>query len=283
MSKPAIGNVSDTAFWVAVYREQETQRPDALFHDPLAARLTGARGKAIASKVMGSKVFSWTLVMRTCVIDSFIQTTVTEGVDTVLNLGAGLDTRPYRLNLPSSLRWIEVDYPHMIEFKEQQLADEKPVCNLERLGLDLGNWDERKNFFTKINDQSKRVLVLTEGVVLYLTPESVVSLADDLRQQPHFRFWVVDYFSPESIRHMKGPRWKKQMRNAPFHFLPEDWLGFFNKRGWKARETRFLDDESEKRGRAVPTVWWVKFVRLIPGISDRLYRNFSGYILLEPK
>ena len=40
----AIDNISDTARWVAVYRAQETARPDAIFRDPFAERLAGERG-----------------------------------------------------------------------------------------------------------------------------------------------------------------------------------------------------------------------------------------------
>jgi O-methyltransferase involved in polyketide biosynthesis len=42
-----IGNVSDTARWVAVYRAMETARPDAIFRDPFAERLAGERGLEI--------------------------------------------------------------------------------------------------------------------------------------------------------------------------------------------------------------------------------------------
>jgi O-methyltransferase involved in polyketide biosynthesis len=43
MSEPLIQNVSDTAFMVAVYRAMESERPDALFHDPLVRKLAGER------------------------------------------------------------------------------------------------------------------------------------------------------------------------------------------------------------------------------------------------
>jgi O-methyltransferase involved in polyketide biosynthesis len=39
---PLIENVSDTARWVAMYRAQESSRPDALFHDPFAERLAAS-------------------------------------------------------------------------------------------------------------------------------------------------------------------------------------------------------------------------------------------------
>jgi O-methyltransferase involved in polyketide biosynthesis len=49
VTDPLISNVSDTARWVAVYRAWESARPDALFRDPLAGRLAGERGRAIAA------------------------------------------------------------------------------------------------------------------------------------------------------------------------------------------------------------------------------------------
>src|SRR5436853_7717232 len=93
-------HVSDTALWVAHYRAEESARPDALFQDPYAQRLAGERGRRIAN-AMGrtSKYTRWTLVIRTVVIDRFILEAVAAGADTVLNLGAGLDSRPYRLTL----------------------------------------------------------------------------------------------------------------------------------------------------------------------------------------
>jgi O-methyltransferase involved in polyketide biosynthesis len=53
-----------------------------------------------------------------------------DGVDTIVNLGAGLDTRPYRLELPYRLKWFEIDFPQMIEYKNGQVADQNPRCQL---------------------------------------------------------------------------------------------------------------------------------------------------------
>ena len=72
----------------------------------------------------GSRYTGWSVVIRTHIIDSYIRELIQEGVDTIVNLGAGLDTRPYRLDLPPSLHWIEVDFPHMIQLKEDRLANE---------------------------------------------------------------------------------------------------------------------------------------------------------------
>src|SRR3989441_5301510 len=105
---PLIRHISDTARWVAVYRARETQRTDALFRDPYAQRLAGERGEAIAAAAAAGRD-DWPFPIRTFLFDSYITEHVASGGDLVVNLAAGLDTRPYRMDLPASLRWVEVD------------------------------------------------------------------------------------------------------------------------------------------------------------------------------
>src|SRR2546427_252302 len=107
-----ITHVSDTARWVALYRAMESERPDALFRDPYARRLAGERGERIVASMRRGRAMAWPMIVRTAVLDELILRAIErDGVDTVLNLAAGLDTRPYRLPLPSSLRWVEADFP----------------------------------------------------------------------------------------------------------------------------------------------------------------------------
>jgi len=141
-----IRNVSDTAFMVAGFRALETEREEPLFRDPLAAKLAGDHGRKILATVPKTFVGAWSVVIRTVIIDALIQRAVNEGVDTILNLGAGLDTRPYRMDLPRGLRFVEVDYPHVIELKETHLAEEDPSCRPERIALDLTDRAARKAF-----------------------------------------------------------------------------------------------------------------------------------------
>ena len=58
------------------------------------------------------------MVARTKVIDDVIMTAIGEGCDQVLNLAAGLDTRPYRLGLPKDFTWVEADLPGLLAEKE---------------------------------------------------------------------------------------------------------------------------------------------------------------------
>ncbi len=281
MAGNQIENVSDTALWVAVYRAQEGERANPLFKDPLAARLAGARGFEIAKGVTGPQYTAWSLVIRTVVIDRYIQSAIAAGIDTVVNLGAGLDTRPYRLELPPELHWIEVDFAHLIQHKETVLAQERPACRLERISLDLSDRVGRRELFKKIASESKRALILTEGVILYLENQQVAELAEDLRAHPQFALWIIDYLSKRSLAFVRKRR-KKELKNAPMVFDPANWFGFFKERGWKVREIQYLPEVSQMLGRKVPMPW---FARLLSPLMSRKMkdemRQYLAYALLE--
>jgi methyltransferase (TIGR00027 family) len=287
MSDSLIQDVSDTAFMVATYRAIETARPDALFRNPLAAKLSGEHGERIVEDLpQRARLGRWVIAIRTCIIDAFIEKAIADGVDTVLNLGAGLDTRPYRMRLPSSLRWMEVDYPKIIALKESRLAGDTPSCRLERVKLDLADEPARRALFAAIAAQSTKVLVLTEGVIPYLTTDEVGSLADDLLAQSAFRYWVIDYLSPFARRWRERMGRKMKMENAPFRFAPGDWLGFFTARGWKVEDMRYLSEEADRLGRQpqflLRDVLWAALRRLAFGKGQlEAFRKSSAYVLLE--
>jgi methyltransferase (TIGR00027 family) len=283
-----IEHVSDTAFMVAVFRAQESERPDALFRDPLAARLAGEHGRRIVA-ALPRRAFmgGWSVVIRTCLIDDYLRAAIAEGADLILNLGAGLDTRPYRMDLPATLRWVEVDYPHVIQLKEARLAGESPRCQLERVAIDLADAPTRARFLADTAARSKNILVLTEGVVPYLSPEEVGALADLLRQHPSYRRWIVDYFSPESYRYRERSGMKRVLKNAPFRFEPTDYFGFFKQHGWQPKTLRYLVPEGEARKRPFPAPPYVRlWMRLLRPLMSQArldtMRQFSGYVLFEP-
>src|SRR5215510_3526437 len=132
MSDPEsrIRNISDTARWVAVYRARETERKDAVFRDPFARRLAGERGEQIAASMSFAEKNSWPFVARTWLIDNVISSQVKRGTDMVVNLAAGLDARPYRMNLPGSLQWIEVDLPEILAYRKMSFETKRPSVRL---------------------------------------------------------------------------------------------------------------------------------------------------------
>ncbi len=232
--EPLIRNVSDTARWVAFYRARETERSDALFRDSLARRLAGPRGEEISIAMSWSRHDLWPWTMRTVLIDQFITDQVAQGVDTVINLAAGFDARPYRMNVPVSLNWIEIDLPELIDEKEKILADEKPRVRLERIRLDLADSAARRDIFEKLGPRTKKALIITEGLLVYLTREQVAELANDLARPPSFRRWAIDISSPALLR-LLAKSFARHLgeANAPFKFGPPEGVEFFAPAGWK--------------------------------------------------
>jgi methyltransferase (TIGR00027 family) len=266
-----IQSISDTARWVAVYRALESERPDALFRDPYARRLAGERGAALVREIHRGRDSAWAMIVRTHVLDEMILRAVQGGVDTVLNLAAGLDTRPYRLSLPPSLRWIEVDLPEILAFKETELAGERRACSLDRVALDLADAHARRAFFRKVRAGSRKTLVVSEGLLLYLEPEAVASLAEDLHAQPVFQTWLFDLVSPGLLRGLQRS-WGKTLAGGgvALRFAPPEGAEFFRPRGWNAVEVRSTLEEAGRLGRTMPLS---PLVRLLARLMTRRQRE----------
>jgi methyltransferase (TIGR00027 family) len=241
LPEPLIRNISDTARWVAVYRARETERPDALFRDPYARALAGKRGEEIAASMPHANRNMWSYTMRTYLVDDLIISQVREGVDMVINLAAGLDARPYRMALPASLQWIEVDFPEILAYKEEILGNEKPECALERVRLDLSDATARRKLFERLGRQATKALILAEGLIIYLAADEVVSLGKDLATPPSFQRWILDLASPGLLRMLQKKLGSQlDQAGAPLKFAPAEGPDFFTRCGWQPIEVRSL-------------------------------------------
>jgi len=276
-------HISDTALWVAQYRVMESERPDALFRDPLARKLAGERGERLVRE-MKVKDFAWPMIVRTAVMDEILLRSIArESVDAVLNLAAGLDTRPYRLPLPPALRWVEADLPGIIAEKETLLRGETPVCRLERVAADLTDPAARRRLFRDAAAGARRVLTITEGLLAYLADDQVAALADDLHAEPAMRLWLIDIASPR-LKKMLERRIGKHVNaaQAPFRFAPAEGTAFFEPHGWKEREFRSTFEEGVRLGRKPRMAWLFRLLsRLGPPARREELRRMGGIVLLE--
>ena len=247
---PAVQHISDTARWAAVYRARETERPDAVFRDPFARRLAGERGEEIAKAFPFHEKNSWSWVTRTYVFDSFIREQISEGVDMVVNLAAGLDARPYRMDLPASLQWIEVDLPEILSYKEEILGGEKLRCKLERVRMDLADTRARQELLDALGRRATKVLVLSEGLITYLTEEQVGTLGEDLARPSAMQRWVFDLSSPGLLKMIqKSTHGGFSDSVARLQFAPANGPEFFVSHGWQLQEARALLKIAARIGR----------------------------------
>ena len=170
-----IENVSDTARWVAVYRAMESERPDALFRDPYARgrRLAGAKGDEIV-RMRSRTVCSMAraMIVRTAGVRRDHRRPRSQRM--AFHLGAQPRGRgsnvapPCRLELPPTLRWVDVDLPEILRYKLETLGDEKPKCRYEAAETDLTDAGSRRALFARIGAEARRVLVVTEGLLIDL-------------------------------------------------------------------------------------------------------------------
>jgi methyltransferase (TIGR00027 family) len=260
-TEPALRNISDTACWAAIYRAREMDHPNPLFRDPFARRLAGKRGEQIADSIPYGNKNTWSWVTRTYLFDQFITEQIEQGTDMVINLAAGLDARPYRMSLPSTLQWVEVDLPDILSYKEDVLAQEKPVCALERVRLDLSNGSSRRGLFEQLGKRAKRALIITEGFVMYLSPNEVGELAGDLAAPPSFQRWVLDLASP-GLLNMLQKKLGAQLSQAgaPFKFGPPEGPNFFTPFGWKPIDVRSLFKTASRMKRLPLFLWMMSFL-----------------------
>ena len=277
----AIRDVSDTARWVAIYRAMESERPDAIFRDPYARRLGGERGEAIVRQMPKGAAMAWPMIVRTKVMDEIITRCVREGAGTVLNLAAGLDARPYRMDLPANLRWIHVDLPGMLAYYREQMAGETPKCRLEFVAADLREADARRALFADAAREGP-LLVISEGLLIYLAPGDVAALARDLHDVARARWWLSDLASPMLMKYMKKS-WSQRLRdgNAPFLFAPAEGTAWFEAHGWHEAEWRSSWTESlrlKRSMRGARLMQWLS--RLQPKARRRAGERMSGIMLL---
>jgi methyltransferase (TIGR00027 family) len=220
------------------------------------------------------------MVVRTSAIDALIGEALGMGIDLVVNLGAGLDTRPYRLPLPAHLRWFEIDLPQLIESKNVALRGHTPACQVERVGMDLLNREARRELFATLDVRARHALVIAEGVIPYFTDADAATLAADLFAVPSFRHWILDF---DNAGKRAMPRaWAKRLAAAPFLFQVENWFEFFKGCGWDPERVITSVEQSRTIHRPYPLAFPLGFIMYaLPASVRRRILSLSGAALMQ--
>lgn len=255
-----VSSIEETAFLTAMYRAIETERPDAHFRDSYARLLAGTRGVRAIRKLRGRDAGAAGCVVRTFILDCLLQEAIEQScVDLVLNLGAGLDTRPYRLPLSPSLKWIEVDTAEILKYKHAKLARYDPACSVEAVSLDVRDSRARRSFLDGVAAMANCVLVLTEGLLVYWSAQLVAALANDLSRQSQFRWWLSDLASPSLFLLCQRAFVDTRSRNAKatLKFAPAEGPWFFEPFGWRPVDCFSCVEEGRRLRRwLLPETHW---------------------------
>ncbi len=235
-SSGEITHVSDTALMVAACRALESECADGFVHDPFAARLAGERGLAILRGLPHAEILRFGIGLRSRFIDELLlEALASNPIATVLSLGSGLDTRPWRLELPADLRWIEVDFADMLDYKEARMSAETPRCRRERLTADLNDAAQRRTIYAAVGPAP--ALMITEGLLMYLPAATVEALAAEAWKDSGVAHWMSEIMTTafsKAITIDKTSDPKKPIRHvlAPDALEGEQILDCLHRHGW---------------------------------------------------
>ena len=185
---------SKTCLYVAAGRALGAREPDASIRNPdyLAERLLGPEERALIAnqpvvqaldqdfaavrenpEAMGTMVM---MIIRTRFIEERLEHAIRDGVSQVVILGAGFDTRAYRLTeLLKDARVFEVDQPSTQEYKKRRIREAgiKVPPNLTYVAVDFRHDILGDVLAVAGYESSQRTFFIWEGVTMYL-PETAV-------------------------------------------------------------------------------------------------------------
>jgi methyltransferase (TIGR00027 family) len=254
--------VTQTARWAAAQRARESERVDRLFADPLAAVLAGDEGfRALEISEKLNPRHEQTaayIAVRVRFLDDFLLRMVSEGHRQVVLLGAGMDARAFRLELPAETTVYELDHPELLALKEELLRKEnaRPVCHRVVLANDLhSGWAEallRAGF-----SASRASIWILEGLLYYLGEAEVHDLLRQIAELAASASALgADLVSKAALNSPRVQTALKRMENAgfPWKFATDDPEELFRFHGWEAR-ARQLGEDGANFGRWKPPVW----------------------------
>ncbi|ARI50748.1 class I SAM-dependent methyltransferase [Streptomyces bacillaris] len=185
------GGVGVTALLVAAARAIETHRPDSLAQDVFAEHFVLAAPASKGWPVRPAEVtggdanplwgrFARYFGLRTRVLDDFLLGSAhTGGVRQVVLVGAGLDSRAYRLEWPSGCVVFEIDREEVLAFKHQVLDGVSAVPKAARVPVPMDLRDDWAGALPGAGfDPAAPSVWLIEGLLFYLPPAAETYLVD---------------------------------------------------------------------------------------------------------
>jgi O-methyltransferase involved in polyketide biosynthesis len=177
-------------------------------------------------------------------------------------------------------KWVEVDLPEILDYKEELLKPKKPACTLERVRADLSDAGTRRSLLGRLAGESTKALVVTEGLLIYLRSDQVVALAEDLNGFPVFRRWVLDIASPRLLPVLqKNTHQQFSSGVPPLQFAPEDGPAFFARHGWNPTKVHSMLKTAARLNRLTLVM---RLLALLPESPNKSgSRPWSGVCLLN--
>lgn len=280
-------NIAQTAIVSAGCRALEHTRSDAIIQDPYACLFLDKKHDAIFQSFQKSasfNLFNTSIAVRTSVIDKMLNDVIYDkNIQQVVHLGAGFDTRPYRMSLPKSLIWWEIDHTQIIDYKAKTLSSTDANCDVFSQKIDLNNVDEMICFLNEKVDTRKRTLVLSEGLLIYLNEETVTDYLSIFSNMHHFSHWITDIGTKNnksSEMDKSTSQFGELLDYMKFFTHPEERIFIDN--NWKIVEQKDLAIEAIELSRPLSLAGHENGVdQLIAEINSLQWANYHYFLCLE--
>jgi methyltransferase (TIGR00027 family) len=231
--------LGSTAVTVAACRAFESVRLDAWFHDELARHVVTNAGMPPA---LSRGLVAWVAV-RTRFLDEVVKNAVADGVGQVVIVGAGLDSRAYRLGLPRDVTVFEVDHADVLSMKQRLLDEIEMISTCRRLVVvaDLVDDDWAALLADTGWASARATLWIVEGLLVYLTHDERSRLLKRLTASsgPGSVLGATLSTRTDNLAH---PLWHPADATDPVEWLLEC--------GWRA-QVQTMADASDEFGRPV--------------------------------
>ena len=273
--------VAQTARWTAAARARETERPDRLFADPLAAHLAGAVGFAILDREPAEVRANPYLPIRTRVLDDWLSHCVADlAVTQVVLLGAGFDCRAYRMPWPEGVVLWELDVPELLHLKARLLAaaGAAPRCERRVVAVDLTS-DEWPTYLVRAGFVAEVGSVwLAEGLWAYWPARAVERAMQDIAElAAPASHLLTDFVSQDFLESPWTASYLRLLeeRGTPWRFGTNQPEALLAAHGWRAEAVLQPGEPGAAFGR------WPYPVapRSVPGLP----RSFLVHATREPE
>lgn len=247
--------VEATALCMAAARALETQQSERLFDDPLAEALAGPQGFDVYEKMQSClpghslNTPSTGISIRTRYYDDALLRAVNDlELDQVVLLGAGMDTRAFRLDWPHPVSVYEVDQSTVCEHKESVLQGENADarCTRRMVAANLEN-DWVTPLLQAGFDGKRPAAFIMEGLLPYVPEAAIPGLFASLEKVACEGSWLgADMASVEYLEsEMAQPFLKKwQELGCPLHSGVADPVEFLAGFGWQGSVVRIGDPDA---------------------------------------
>lgn len=168
-------------------RAEHARSANPILRDPYAVEVCDRMGER--QRPLKTSASDIGVVVRANRLDRWAEDFLAREPDaTVIHLGCGLDSRVFRLAPPASTRWYDVDFPEVIELR-RELYEEPPGYRALASSVTEPEWLEEL-------PRGGRVLVIAEGLLMYLTEATVALLLSRLLGRFDGGELIADLFSP---------------------------------------------------------------------------------------